>query len=42
MHSHNIEPDADLTPAQVELVVQLTYDEIEEIDKALLANTSDK
>ena len=42
MNSHDAEPDGDLTPDQVELVEQLTDAEIQAIDDALLANTSDK
>ncbi len=42
MNSHDVEPDGDLTPDQVKLVEQLTDAEIQAIDDALLANTSDK
>lgn len=38
MDSHDVVPDRDLTPDQVELVEQLTNDEVQAIDNALLAN----
>ena len=42
MNRHDVEPDSDLTPEQFELVGQLTVTEIQAIDTALFANTSDK
>jgi hypothetical protein len=42
MNSHDVDADGDLTPDQAKLVEQLTDSEIQAIDDALLANTSDK
>ena len=42
MNSYDSEPDAGMTLDQAKLVEQLTAAEIQAIDNALLANTSDK
>lgn len=42
MNSHDIDPDPELTPEQLNLVAELTETEIEAIDNALLANASEK
>jgi len=42
MNSHDVAPNADLTPDQIKLVKWLTDAEVQAIDNALLSNTSDK
>ena len=42
MNSHDIEPDGELTPDQVKLVEQLTEEEVQTIDNALLSNTGER
>ena len=42
MNSHDVVPDRDLTPEQVKLVEQLTREEIQAIDSALLANCCER
>jgi hypothetical protein len=42
MSSHDIEPDGELTPDQIQLIEQLTDAEIQSIDNALLTNACDK
>lgn len=42
MNSHDVEIDGNLTADQVKLVEQLTDNEIQAIDDALLANACDK
>ena len=42
MNSHDVEPDGELTPDQVKLIEQLTEDEVQAIDSALLSNTCER
>ena len=42
MNSHDVVPDKELTPGQVKLVEQLTDEEIQAIDSALLANCCER
>ncbi|MCG8089151.1 MAG: DUF3658 domain-containing protein [Candidatus Thiodiazotropha endolucinida] len=42
MDNDDFKPDGNLTPEQEILVGQLTGDEVQEIDMALLSNTNDK
>jgi hypothetical protein len=42
MNSHDVEPDGDLSPDQVKLIEQLTDDEVQAIDNALLANSCER
>ena len=41
MKSHDVEPDPDLTEEQRALINKLNLEDIQEIDKALLANACD-
>ena len=42
MNSHDVHPDAALTPDQVKLIKELTATEVKAIDDVLLANTCDR